>query len=37
MMRDGGRVGYERTAIAFTGAPENAWVSPASAVAGRGG
>ncbi len=23
MMRDGGRVGYERTAIAFTGAPEN--------------
>jgi biofilm PGA synthesis N-glycosyltransferase PgaC len=24
MMRDGGRVGYERTAIAFTGAPENA-------------
>jgi biofilm PGA synthesis N-glycosyltransferase PgaC len=24
MMRKGGRVGYERTAIAFTGAPENA-------------
>lgn len=24
MMRDGGRVGYERTAIAFTGAPESA-------------
>jgi biofilm PGA synthesis N-glycosyltransferase PgaC len=24
MMRDGGRVGYERTAIAFTGAPETA-------------
>jgi biofilm PGA synthesis N-glycosyltransferase PgaC len=24
MMRQGGRVGYERTAIAFTGAPENA-------------
>jgi biofilm PGA synthesis N-glycosyltransferase PgaC len=24
MMRGGGRVGYERTAIAFTGAPENA-------------
>ncbi len=24
MMRDGGRVGYERTAIAFTGAPDNA-------------
>jgi poly-beta-1,6-N-acetyl-D-glucosamine synthase len=24
MMRDGGRVGYERTAIAFTGAPEDA-------------
>ncbi len=24
MMRDGGRVGYERTAIAFTGAAENA-------------
>jgi biofilm PGA synthesis N-glycosyltransferase PgaC len=24
MMREGGRVGYERTAIAFTGAPENA-------------
>lgn len=23
MMRDGGRVGYERTAIAFTGAPED--------------
>jgi len=24
MMRDGGRIGYERTAIAFTGAPEGA-------------
>ena len=23
MMREGGRVGYERTAIAFTGAPED--------------
>jgi biofilm PGA synthesis N-glycosyltransferase PgaC len=25
MMREGGRVGYERTAIAFTGAPEDTW------------
>ena len=38
MMREGGRVGYERTAIGFTGAPtKTCGSSPASGVAGRGG
>ena len=37
MMREGGRVGYERTAIAFTGAPEDAQeLRPAAAALGAG-